>query len=151
VTIKDDNWLNDRVVSIGYYALVEYSRVNPSPDEFTEVCAWKNIDALPTMLFDHREMIERALRTLRLQLNYRPVGYELLPQKFTMGELQRLYETLIGHTLDRGNFRKKMVATGVLRRTGERPTGRAHKTPHLYSFDKRIYARSFEDGLSFGK
>jgi len=149
IKIDETNWLNDRVVSIGFYALVEYSTVNPMPDSFTESCEWRSVDKLPPMMFDHKEMVEAALRTLRLQLNYQPVGLNLLPAKFTMGELQRLYETLLNHPLDRGNFRKKMLATGILRKTGERPTGKAHKTPHLYSFNKNHYAKSFVTGINF--
>ncbi len=149
VKIRDDNWLTSRVVSIGYYALVDYLKVNPTPDGFTETCEWRNIDDLPQMLFDHAEMISVAIKTLRLQLNYQPVGLNLLPPKFTMGELQRLYETLLGHTLDRGNFRKKMLGTGILKKTGERPTGKAHKTPHLYSFNRSRYDTSFKTGISF--
>jgi len=147
--IAEDNWLNDRVVSIGYYALVEYSTVHPMPDGFTDSCEWRSVDDLPFMLFDHKEMIEAALRTLRLQLSYQPVGLNLLPPKFTMAELQRLYETLLNYSLDRGNFRKKMLATGILKKTGERPTGKAHKTPHLYSFNKNHYAKSFVTGINF--
>lgn len=148
VKIPKDNWLNTRVVCIGYYALVEYSKViNPTADRFTEHCEWKDIHDLPFLLFDHAEMIETALRTLRLQLSYQPVGLNLLPAKFTMGELQRLYETILDRSLDRGNFRKKMLGTGLLKKTGERPTGKAHKTPHLYSFNKAKYNQSVQRGM----
>lgn len=150
VHIGPDHWLKQRVICIGYYALVEYSKViNPRADNFTEVCCWCNIDELPPLLFDHQEMIEMAVRTLRLQLNYQPVGLNLLPQKFTMNELQRLYETLLGYSLDRGNFRKKMLSTDILRKTGERPTGKAHKAPHLYSFNRQEYIRSLKSGMKF--
>jgi ADP-ribose pyrophosphatase YjhB (NUDIX family) len=150
VDIGPDHWLRQRVICVGYYALVEYSRVsNPQADSFTDVCAWRNIDELPNLLFDHNEMIEMAVRTLRLQLNFQPVGLNLLPHKFTMNELQKLYETLLGYPLDRGNFRKKMLGTGILRKTGERPTGKAHKAPHLYSFNKQEYIRSLKSGMRF--
>ena len=150
VEIGPDHWLRQRVVCVGYYALVEYSRVrNPQADTFTDVCEWCNIDELPTLLFDHKEMIEMAVKTLRLQLNFQPVGLNLLPHKFTMNELQKLYETLLGYPLDRGNFRKKMLGTGILRKTGERPTGKAHKAPHLYSFNKQEYVRSLKSGMRF--
>lgn len=150
VEVGPDHWLRQRVVCIGYYALVEYSRVNiPREDSFTDVCSWCNIDELPGLMFDHREMIDMAVHTLRLQLNYQPVGLNLLPQKFTMNELQKLYETLLGYPLDRGNFRKKMLGTGILRKTGERPTGKAHKAPHLYSFNKQEYIRSLKLGMKF--
>jgi len=148
--IGRDHWLTQRVICLGYYALVEYSKVtHPRVDTFTEVCSWCSINDLPKLLFDHKEMIEMAVRTLRLQLNFQPVGLNLLPQKFTMSELQKLYETLLGYPLDRGNFRKKMLGTGILRKTGERPTGKAHKAPHLYSFNKQEYVRSLKSGIKF--
>jgi 8-oxo-dGTP diphosphatase len=148
VKIPDDNWLRSRVICIGYYALVDYTKVlNPTADGFTDTCEWKDIHALPNLLFDHAEMIETALNTLRLQLSYQPVGLNLLPPKFTMGELQTLYETILDKPLDRGNFRKKMISTGLLRKTGERPSGKAHKTPHLYSFNKTRYYESMKSGV----
>jgi 8-oxo-dGTP diphosphatase len=139
VKIKKDNWLNTRVISIGYYALVEYSKViEPKADDLTEVCEWKDIHDLPKLLFDHKEMIETAFRSLQQQAAYQPIGINLLPEKFTMNELQKLYETILDRPLDRGNFRKKILSMGILKKTGERPTGKAHKTPHLYSFNKKI-------------
>ncbi|MEP6736383.1 MAG: NUDIX domain-containing protein [Chryseolinea sp.] len=149
VDVPADNWLHARTVAIGYYALVEYSKVAPQPDSFTESCEWRNIEDIPPLMFDHDEMVTHALKTLRLQLSHQPVGLNLLPLKFTIGELQSLYETLLGQPLDRGNFRKKMLSTGILKKTGERPTGKAHKTPHLYSFNKKAYAESFKSGISF--
>jgi len=150
VRITKDNWLNTRVISIGYYALVEYSKViEPRADDFTEVCEWKDIHDLPHLLFDHKEMIETALRSLQQQAAYQPIGLNLLPEKFTMNELQKLYETILDRPLDRGNFRKKIISLGILRKTGERITGKAHKTPHLYSFDKKEYNKGLNNGISF--
>lgn len=149
VNIPAESWLNSRVICIGYYALVDYSKVlNPTSDGFTDTCEWKNIHHLPPLLFDHAEMIETALNTLRLQLSYQPVGLNLLPPKFTMSELQTLYETILDKEFDRGNFRKKMISTGLLKKTGERPSGKAHKTPHLYSFNKARYDESMKSGLA---
>lgn len=150
VVIAEDNWLKERVVSIGYYALVEYSKViNPQPDALTEECAWCDIHQLPDLLFDHQEMISEALKTLRTQIAHQPLGLNLLPREFTMLELQHLYETILDGSLDRANFRKKLLGLGILKKTGERPTGKAHKTPHLYSFDKRQYARALKNGITF--
>jgi ADP-ribose pyrophosphatase YjhB (NUDIX family) len=150
VKFPKDNWLRQRVVSIGYYALVEYSRVvNPQPDALTEICTWCDIHKLPHLLFDHRDMIVEALKALRLQIAHKPVGMNLLPREFTMGELQKLYETILDSKLDRANFRKKILGLGILKKTGERPTGKAHKTPHLYTFDKRAYAKALKTGISF--
>jgi hypothetical protein len=150
IHIKKDNWLFNRMISIGYLALVEYSKVKGlTADDFTERCEWKDVRDLPPVLFDHQEMIETALKHIRQQVSYQPLGLTLLPEKFTMGELQQLYETILGHTLDRGNFRKKILALGIVTKTGERPTGKPHKTPYLYSFDKRAYTKAVKNGIGF--
>lgn len=143
------SWLSERFVSIGYYALVEFSKVDPKPDSFTEECEWCDIHKLPHLLFDHKEMVSEALRALRTQISHQPIGLNLLPKEFTMMELQLIYETILETKLDRANFRKKLLGLGILKKTGERPTGKAHKTPHLYSFDKRQYAKALKDGISF--
>lgn len=150
VVIPPGNWLAERVVSIGYYALVEFSKItDPKPDFITEQCAWCDIHKLPPLLFDHSDMINEALKALRIQIIHQPVGLNLLPPEFTMMELQRLYETIFDCMLDRGNFRKKILGLNILKKTGERPTGKAHKTPHLYSFEKREYTKALKRGINF--
>jgi 8-oxo-dGTP diphosphatase len=150
VKFQKDSWLLERVVSIGYYALVEYSKViDPQPDTFSEACVWCDIHQLPHLLFDHPDMVKEALKALRVQIAHQPIGLNLLPKEFTMMELQLIYETILETKLDRANFRKKLLGLGILKKTGERPTGKAHKTPHLYSFDKRQYAKALKDGISF--
>ncbi len=150
VRFPKGNWLRQRVVSIGYYALVEYSQIiNPQPDFFTEECSWCDLNRLPGLLFDHAEMITEALRALRLQIIHQPVGLNLLPKEFTMSELQSLYETILGVRLDRANFRKKIIGLKIVRKTGERRTGKPHKTPHVYSFDKRVYTKALKSGINF--
>jgi 8-oxo-dGTP diphosphatase len=144
------SWLSERFISIGYYALVEYSKaINLKPDSFTEICEWCDIHKLPHLLFDHKEMIGEALKALRIQIAYQPIGLNLLPKEFTMMELQLIYETILERKLDRANFRKKLLGLEILKKTGERPTGKAHKTPHLYSFDRRQYAKALKEGINF--
>lgn len=147
---KYGKWLMERFVTIGYYALVEFSKVNPQPDWSSEVCEWTDVDALPELIYDHKLIVNKALDALRLSLNDYPVGYNLLAEKFTMPELQRLYETILGKTLDRRNFQKKMLALDILDRLKERKTGGAHKAPYLYRFDKKKYERALKQGLRFG-
>lgn len=103
-------------MSVGYYALVEFDEMTPTPDAFTEECRWWIVNEVPLLLFDHNEMIKLALMTLRRQLSYQPIGYNLLPNKFTMPELQQLYETILGQPLDRRNFQKRMLGYGILKR-----------------------------------
>ena len=139
-----------RDVSVGYYALVEFAEVVPTPDFFTEECRWWDIDQIPTLLFDHNDMIGVALKTLRRQLSYQPIGYNLLPEKFTMPDLQRLYETILGQPLDRRNFQKRILSYGILERLDERKTGVAHKAPYLYRFSKDKYEQALDNGVMFG-
>lgn len=143
-------WLQERFISVGYYALVEYSQVTPQPDFLSETCRWQDVEALPRLMLDHNEIVKTGLEALRLSLNDHPVGYNLLPEKFTMPELQRLYETVLSKPLDRRNFQKKMLSLGILERLKERKTGGAHKSPFLYRFDRKRYEKAMKQGLRLG-
>jgi 8-oxo-dGTP diphosphatase len=144
---SDGSWLMQRFISIGYYALVEYEKVSPQPDEFSSQCAWHNLTALPALIFDHREIIEKALQALRLQISYQPIGYNLLPKEFTLKSLQVIYETILGRKLDRGNFNKKVLGYGILDKKEKLFSGGRHKAPYLYSFNKGKYFQALRDGL----
>lgn len=126
------NW-SERTISIGYYALVDYLTVVPMPDLLTDECRWWTIDDIPALLFDHNHIIGTALTALRNELESLPIGH-LLPDTFTIPELQRLYETILGLTLDGRNFYKKVMASGQLERLAERRAGTPHKAPYLYRF-----------------
>lgn len=141
------SWIGKRFVTIGYYALVDYSKVFPQPDFLSSECRWWDVDKLPALIYDHKEIVKKALEALRLDLNDYPVGYNLLPEKFTMPELQRLYETILDELLDRRNFQKRMLSLDILVRLKERKTGGAHKAPFLYRFDKKKYDRAMKQGL----
>jgi 8-oxo-dGTP diphosphatase len=103
---------------------------------------------IPELLFDHKDILKNALETLQLHLNYHPIGYNLLPEKFTMPELQSLYETILDKQLDRRNFQRKILSFGILRRLKEKRKGVAHKAPFLYSFDLRKYNKALKEGLA---
>jgi 8-oxo-dGTP diphosphatase len=150
IELKKNHWLFRRFVTVGYYALVEYSYVNPRPDAFSDQCTWRDIDDLPELMMDHGEIFDKALETLRSHLNYHPVGYSLLPGKFTMPELQALYETILDKKLDRRNFQRKILSYGILKRLKEVRQGVAHKAPYLYSFDLRKYHQALKEGLQGG-
>jgi 8-oxo-dGTP diphosphatase len=102
------------------------------------------------MVLDHDQIVAAALATLQSQLNYQPVGYNLLPRKFTLPELQKLYEAILGKKLDRRNFQRKVSSFGILRSLDEKRTGVAHKAPYLYSFDLRKYQKALKLGLQGG-
>jgi len=145
------SWLMERFVTVGFYALVEFSKVSPQPDLISSECTWWDVHSVPKNMFlDHDDIFEKALQTLRMSLNDHPIGYELLPTKFTMPELQRLYETILDNSLDRRNFQKKMLSLGILERLKERKTGGAHKAPYLYKFNKAKYDKALKQGLKGG-
>jgi ADP-ribose pyrophosphatase YjhB (NUDIX family) len=144
------SWLQDRFVTIGYYALVEYSKVKPKPDPFSDECRWWDIDSVPELLYDHNDILNKAVEALRIDLYSHPIGYNLLPDKFTMPEFQRLYETILGKSIDRRNFQKKILALKILVRLKERKIGGAHKAPYLFKFDKTKYKQALAEGWSRG-
>lgn len=143
-------WLLQRFISVGYYALVEFSHVSPTVDYLSDLCDWYDIHNLPPLIMDHGEILKKALDVIRAQLKYQPVGYNLLPKKFTMPELQKLYETILDRKLDRRNFQRKVLGYRILKRLEKRRKGGAHKAPYLYSFDLRKYHKALEEGLYGG-
>ncbi len=128
------NWLTKRFVSIGYYALVDINKVNPQCTDFDESIDWYNIKDLPKLIMDHNEMVTYALETLRQNLDEKLIGFNLLPETFTMREVQELYEAVYDKPFARNNFQKKMLDMNVLDRLEKKFTGAANKAPYLYRF-----------------
>jgi 8-oxo-dGTP diphosphatase len=126
------HWMVGRVVSVGYFALVDFTKAKVVPDALSAGYAWSDPTKLPRMLLDHGEIVERALATVREQIDYLPLAASLLPESFTMPELQRLHETVLGHALDRRNFQKRMLELGRVERLPVRRTGGPHRPPYLY-------------------
>jgi ADP-ribose pyrophosphatase YjhB (NUDIX family) len=145
-----ENWFSNRFLTIGYYALVDFCETNPTPDQFSATCNWCDLNDLPALKLDHALILTTALDTLRLQLNYQPLGYNLMPKEFTMPELQKLYETILDKKLDRRNFQRRMLAFGILKRSEQLRKGGAHKAPYLYSFDLENYEAALKEGFKGG-
>lgn len=145
--IPPDHWLLKRTVSIGYYAVTEYSKVNPQPDHLSDACTWWDIDAVPKLIFDHQLILDEALKALRMQIYHQPIGYNLLPEKFTLPEIHDLYETILDKELDRRNFAKKLISLGLIKKLNERRSIGAHRSPFLYKFDKRKYDKALKEGI----
>ena len=146
----DDLWHKKRFISVGYYALVNHKDVSPIGDELSESCDWIFLDELENynITMDHKKIIEKALNTLREQISYKPIGLNLLPEKFTLRELQKLYEAILGRTLNRGNFYRKIKNIGILKKLDEQRKGGAHKAPDLYTFDQENYFKILEKGIN---
>jgi 8-oxo-dGTP diphosphatase len=147
VRMKRDNWLLDQTISIGFYAITDFSLTVPKPDPLSKECAWFDPERLPKLEYDHNEMVREALHTMRIQLYHYPIGISLLPEKFTLSEIHSLYETLLGKKLDVSNFPKKLVALGLLKKLDEKRSIGAHRSPHLYTFDKARYEDALREGL----
>ena len=147
---SDDLWHKKRFISVGYYALVNHKDVSPIGDELSESCDWIILDELESqnITMDHKQIIEKALNTLREQISYKPIGLNLLPEKFTLSELQKLYEAILGRTLNRGNFYRKIKNIGILKKLDEQRKGGAHKAPDLYTFDQVNYFKILENGIN---
>lgn len=143
-------WYQRRFVTIGYYALVDFLQAVPQPEGNSEVVEWIDINCIPSLILDHKEIFDKALETLRMELNLVPVGYNLLPEKFTIPQLQKLYETILGRKLDRRNFLRKITSIGILNKLDEKKSNVAHKAPNLYSFDKERYETVLNNGLHQG-
>lgn len=146
----DNLWHKKRFISVGYYALVNHKDVSPIGDELSESCDWIFLDELENynITMDHKKIIEKALNTLREQISYKPIGLNLLPEKFTLPELQKLYEAILGRNLNRGNFYRKIKNIGILKKLDEQRKGGAHKAPDLYIFDQENYFKALESGIA---
>jgi 8-oxo-dGTP diphosphatase len=141
------NWLVDQTISVGFYAITDFSKTVLHTDFISAETAWFDIDRVPKLEFDHDEMVKEAMHTLRLQLYHYPIGYNLLPAKFTLTEIRALYETLLGKKLDVSNFPKKLIALGLLNKLAEKRSIGAHRSPHLYSFNKTRYNQALKEGI----
>jgi len=143
-------WLTRRFVTIGYYALVDFLKIIPNTMNDFEIAEWIDHKEVPELILDHKEILDKALDTLRIELNLMPIGYNLLPEKFTIPEIQKLYETILDRKLDRRNFLRKITNIGILKKLEEKKSNVAHKAPNLYSFDKEKYDEVLKNGLNQG-
>ncbi|SFW48157.1 ADP-ribose pyrophosphatase YjhB, NUDIX family [Sinomicrobium oceani] len=138
----------ERTISMAYYALININDHNPKLlDENS--AQWFSVSELPELIFDHGEMIDKALRRLRRRTSTNPVGFELLPKKFTMRQLQKLYEVILGEELDKRNFQKKIKQMDVLVKLKEKDMTSSRKGSFLYEFDKEKYEEKVSDGFTF--
>ena len=134
IEVDTNHWIYQRFISVGYYALIDYTLTYTFPDSFNEVCRWFDVSELPELAFDHKEMIEKGLLHLRKNIDYQVMGSNLLPDKFTMKELQNLYEAILGESLRRNNFQRKILSMNILERLEKHYSGSANKAPYLYRF-----------------
>ncbi len=139
----------ERVVSVAYYALVELFSHPVRAATDARDAAWFPVADTPPLAFDHADILAVAHARLRGKVRYQPIGFELLPEKFTLTQLQRLYETILDQPLDKRNFRKKILGMGLLVELDEVEQDVAHRAARLYRFDAATYRRLCERGFNF--
>jgi 8-oxo-dGTP diphosphatase len=139
----------ERVVSVAHYALVNLRdhQVHAATD--ARDAAWFGVHDVPSLAFDHAAILQMALERLRGKLRYQPIGFELLPKKFTLSALQHLYELVLERELDKRNFRKRVLAMDLLVETDDVEQDVAHRAARLYRFDERKYRRLARSGFNF--
>lgn len=138
ITVPKDHWIFQRFITVGYCSLINYTLVETFPDSFNEEIQWFDVNHLPKMAFDHERIINVGLKHLRKYLDTQIVAYNLLPEKFTMNQLQRLYEIVLGEKFRRNNFQRKMLSLGTLERLEKYYDGSANKAPYLYKFKDNL-------------
>jgi 8-oxo-dGTP diphosphatase len=125
-----------RCISVAHLALIPPTAQLRTTDKYSAI-GWFPADRPPPLAFDHREMVAYAVKRLRVKLQYTNLAYSLLPPQFTLGELQRLYEAILGRALDPRNFQRRILAIGLIEETGEMRTGQAHRPARLFRFCTR--------------
>lgn len=138
-----------RVISVAYCALVKLSDHRLAAATDASDAAWFPVNDIPSLAFDHANILEVALKRLKGKVRYQPIGFELLPTKFTLSELQHLYEVILESPLDKRNFRKKILGTGLLVELDEIEQDVAHRAARLYRFDDRKYRQLVRRGFNF--
>lgn len=139
----------DRTVTIAYYALINLfeQKINATTD--AQDASWFALSKIPNLAFDHNQILQTAIARLRSKIRYEPIGFELLPSKFSLSQLQKLYETVLDRPLDKRNFRKKILAMDLLIDTDELEQGVAHRAAKLYRFDENKYLQLKQNGFNF--
>jgi len=137
----------DRTVSVSYYALINITEETPLNEDFS--AKWFDISEAPSLIFDHNTMVNHAMLRLRYRASTKPIGFELLPEKFTMKQLQTLYEAILGEKLDKRNFINKINGLDILLKTDEKDMKSSRKGSFLYTFDVVKYNAKVVDGFTF--
>lgn len=142
--VKDQEWLrafrtepDARVITVAYFALVKIEDYTPSPSSFAGEIQWTPIHEVPALAFDHNQIVDKAYQYLKDNLIDKQIGFELLPEKFTLSELQYFYETILGVEYDKRNFRKSLKTKSYIIKLDEMVKGNAHRPANLYRYEKQ--------------
>ena len=137
-----------RIISVAYFSLI---KINEHDSALVKKhgASWISVTDLPELIFDHEEMVKKALRKLRIRARTQPIGFELLPKKFTIPQLQRLYESIYQVPFDKRNFRRKLLAMGLLEKQNEKEKETSKKGAFYYQFNKKKYEELLDKGFNF--
>ena len=138
-----------RVVSIAYFGLVRPNTFKIYASTDAEEVKWFNINELPKLSFDHKEILKVAIERLQGKITYEPIGFELLDKKFPFSDLEKLYTTLLGREIDRRNFRKKIVSLNVLDELSEKVSKGSGRPAKLFQFNQKRYFQLKKEGIIF--
>lgn len=127
------DWVSKRFISVCYLALVDFNKIKLQPTQFLEAAQWMPVDKTKSLAMDHHDIVKSARETLVKEFPYSPIASNLLPQKFTLPDLQALVEAIIGRRIDRPNFRRKILASGMIVKVGQDKSGK-RRPADLYSF-----------------
>lgn len=141
-----------RILTVAYYALVQLdsNKLKTKPvTNYMKQAKWFSIKEVPELAFDHRQILDLCLDRLRRRIVYKPIAFELLPEKFTLTQLQLVYENILDKPLDKRNFRKKMLNYGFLKELDEVQKGVAYRAARLYRLDKRKFYKHIQNSITF--
>ncbi|HEY8938063.1 MAG TPA: NUDIX domain-containing protein [Cyclobacteriaceae bacterium] len=139
----------ERVITIAYYALVNAENYSLSPGFTASDVQWCNIHEVPKLPYDHNEILQAGFKHLKHKVRHEPIGFNLLPKKFTLHHIQELYEAILETELDKPNFRRKLLKMNLLVPCHEKQEDVSHRAASLYRFDKKVYDKLTEKGLTF--
>ncbi len=137
-----------RVISVAYFALINIAEYNEQLQQDHEA-RWFPMDKIPYLIFDHKEMMAKAKERLQQKVSNHPIGFELLPEKFTLPQLQNLYEAIYEQELDKRNFTRKILALGILNKLNEKEKESSRKGAFYFVFDKNKYGKLHQEGVKF--
>lgn len=138
-----------RVITIAYYALVKPENYTLHPGFTAADAQWFRISEVPPLLYDHQQILQEGMNYLKHKVRHEPIGFNLIPKKFTLLQLQQLYEAILDKKLDKPNFRRKLMKMNLLEPCKEKQTAVSHRAANLFRFDKRNYNKLTEKGFTF--
>ncbi len=146
---KVDRHPMGRVITVAYYSLVKISDFTLAASSFAQRAKWHSISKIEELAFDHKEILDACYSKLKRRVRNEPIGFELLPPRFTLTELQHLYEAILEEDIEKRNFRKKILAMDFVLDSQESQEGVAHRPARLYEFNRKHYTQLVAEGFNF--